>query len=156
MRSARKSAMFFVTCCWFGDIPGLVLYNGQYDSARGDYVCFGMRGGYPEFGFDVGSGPALIQGNKTLSLNQWNSIKLKRENSVGENFQLLWDFFFKLDIFIHFLNTSVKHRCTMRIFLFFVNFAVLFQRQKNKPLQKNRSRGVFVMPIFTNLEVVKN
>ncbi|XP_034337833.2 basement membrane-specific heparan sulfate proteoglycan core protein isoform X5 [Magallana gigas] len=62
---------------------GLVLYNGQYDSARGDYVCFGMRGGYPEFGFDVGSGPALIQGNKTLSLNQWNSIKLKRENSVG-------------------------------------------------------------------------
>lgn len=89
MRGARKSEMFFVTCCWFGDIPGLVLYNGQYDSARGDYVCFGMRGGYPEFGFDVGSGPALIQGNKTLSLNQWNSIKLKRENSVGENFQLI-------------------------------------------------------------------
>nr|XP_022341960.1 basement membrane-specific heparan sulfate proteoglycan core protein-like isoform X4 [Crassostrea virginica] len=62
---------------------GLVLYNGQYDSARGDYVCFGMRGGYPEFGFDVGSGPALIQGNRTLPLNQWNTIKLKRENSVG-------------------------------------------------------------------------
>ena len=64
---------------------GLVLYNGQYDSARGDYVCFGMRGGYPEFGFDVGSGPALIQGNRTLPLNQWNTIKLKRENSVGKS-----------------------------------------------------------------------
>lgn len=62
----------------------MVLYNGQYDSARGDYVCFGMRGGYPEFAFDVGSGPALIQGNRTLSLNKWNSIKLKRQNSVGE------------------------------------------------------------------------
>ncbi|XP_056009495.1 basement membrane-specific heparan sulfate proteoglycan core protein-like isoform X3 [Ostrea edulis] len=62
---------------------GMVLYNGQYDSARGDYVCFGMRGGYPEFAFDVGSGPALIQGNRTLSLNKWNSIKLKRQNSVG-------------------------------------------------------------------------
>ncbi|XP_062598285.1 basement membrane-specific heparan sulfate proteoglycan core protein-like, partial [Saccostrea cucullata] len=62
---------------------GLVLYNGQYDNARGDYVCLGMRGGYPEFTFDVGSGPALIQGNRTLPLNQWNTIKLKRENSVG-------------------------------------------------------------------------
>ncbi|KAK3104524.1 hypothetical protein FSP39_004009 [Pinctada imbricata] len=62
---------------------GLVLYNGQYDNANGDYVCFGMRQGYPEFHFDVGSGPAVIRGNQTLDLNQWHTVKLKRDRTQG-------------------------------------------------------------------------
>lgn len=126
--------MFFVICRWFGDIPGLVLYNGQYDSARGDYVCFGVRGGYPEFGFDVGSGPALIQGNKTLSLNQWNTIKLKRENSVGENLWLIWIFFFfwkMFSVLMHLYYIDVLNR----IFLqceFFCKFYSIFSKAENK------------------------
>ena len=28
---------------------GMLLYNGQYDRPSGDYVCFGMNNGIPEF-----------------------------------------------------------------------------------------------------------
>ncbi|XP_076086554.1 basement membrane-specific heparan sulfate proteoglycan core protein-like isoform X4 [Mytilus galloprovincialis] len=64
---------------------GLVLYNGNDDFQRGggDYVCFGLREGYPEFTFDVGSGPAIIQGNETLDLNQWHTVRLERNRKAG-------------------------------------------------------------------------
>ncbi|VDI13303.1 heparan sulfate proteoglycan 2 (perlecan) [Mytilus galloprovincialis] len=66
-------------------IDGLVLYNGNDDFQRGggDYVCFGLREGYPEFTFDVGSGPAIIKGNETLDLNQWHTVRLERNRKAG-------------------------------------------------------------------------
>ena len=66
-------------------ILGLVLYNGNEESGSGDYVCFGLREGYPEFSFDVGSGPAIIQANETLNLNQWHTVRLERNKKSGKN-----------------------------------------------------------------------
>ena len=63
---------------------GLVLYNGNEDTGKGDYVCFGLREGYPEFTFDVGSGPAIIQANETLKLNQWHTVRLERNRKTGK------------------------------------------------------------------------
>jgi coxsackievirus/adenovirus receptor len=64
-------------------VLGLVLYNGNEDTGKGDYVCFGLREGYPEFTFDVGSGPAIIQANETLKLNQWHTVRLERNRKTG-------------------------------------------------------------------------
>ncbi|XP_052285983.1 basement membrane-specific heparan sulfate proteoglycan core protein-like isoform X3 [Dreissena polymorpha] len=62
---------------------GMVLYNGQFEDGGGDFVCFGLNEGYPEFKFDVGSGPAIIRGNNTLGLNEWHTIKLTRNRKKG-------------------------------------------------------------------------
>ena len=65
---------------------GMVLYNGQFNDGGGDFVCFGLSEGYPEFRFDVGSGPAVIRGNKTLDLNQWHTVKLTRNRKKGKSY----------------------------------------------------------------------
>ena len=61
------------------------MYNGQYDDPNGDYVCMGLRQGYPEFHFDIGSGPTVIRGNQTLDMNQWHTVKLMRNRTQGRN-----------------------------------------------------------------------
>ncbi|KAK6966048.1 basement membrane-specific heparan sulfate proteoglycan core protein, partial [Biomphalaria glabrata] len=62
---------------------GLLLYNGQYPTAAGDFVCFGLQQQVPEFRFDVGSGPAIIRGNRSLELNKWHTVHLKRSKKNG-------------------------------------------------------------------------
>ncbi|KAK7494115.1 hypothetical protein BaRGS_00014588, partial [Batillaria attramentaria] len=62
---------------------GMLLYNGQYTEDRGDFVCFGLNGAYPEFRFDVGSGPAIIRGQNPLELNKWHTVHLKRQRKNG-------------------------------------------------------------------------
>ncbi|KAL3861185.1 hypothetical protein ACJMK2_007245 [Sinanodonta woodiana] len=62
---------------------GMVLYNGQTSSGAGDFVCFGLNEGYPEFRFDVGSGPAIIRGNNKLNMTQWHTVKLTRDRQKG-------------------------------------------------------------------------
>ena len=64
----------------------MVLYNGQFNDGGGDFVCFGLSEGYPEFRFDVGSGPAVIRGNRTLDLNQWHTVKLTRNRKKGKSY----------------------------------------------------------------------
>ncbi|XP_012944719.1 basement membrane-specific heparan sulfate proteoglycan core protein [Aplysia californica] len=62
---------------------GMVLYNGQYDTGNGDFMCFGLNGAYPEFRFDVGAGPAIIRGKEPLELNRWHTVHLKRQAQNG-------------------------------------------------------------------------
>ncbi|XP_060073482.1 basement membrane-specific heparan sulfate proteoglycan core protein-like [Ylistrum balloti] len=63
---------------------GLVIYNGQYDTGTtGDFVSFGLTEGYPEFRFDMGSGPAIIKGDRKLALDQSHTIKLTRNRRQG-------------------------------------------------------------------------
>ncbi|KAH9504451.1 Basement membrane-specific heparan sulfate proteoglycan core protein, partial [Bulinus truncatus] len=62
---------------------GLLLYNGQYVADSGDFVCFGLQQQVPEFRFDVGSGPAIIRGNRSLELNKWHTVHLKRNRRNG-------------------------------------------------------------------------
>lgn len=70
----------------FLPFQGLILYNGQ-ETDNGDFLCFGLRERYPEFRFNVGSGPAIIQGNQTLELDKWYTIQLKRDRREGEVFK---------------------------------------------------------------------
>lgn len=62
---------------------GMLLYNGQSSQGSGDFVCFGLSGAFPEFRFDVGSGPAIIRGQNQLELNKWHTVHLKRERTNG-------------------------------------------------------------------------
>jgi hypothetical protein len=68
---------------------GMLLYNGQYAGSpdgsdnRGDFLCFGLNNAYPEFRFDVGSGPAVIRGQLPLELNRWHTVHLKRASKNG-------------------------------------------------------------------------
>ncbi|XP_047486482.1 basement membrane-specific heparan sulfate proteoglycan core protein-like isoform X22 [Penaeus chinensis] len=63
---------------------GLILYNSQRESQEdGDFVSFGLSGGYAEFRFDVGSGPAVIKSRQPLALNKWHTVKLSRDRKKG-------------------------------------------------------------------------
>uniref|UniRef100_A0A1B6EDX6 Basement membrane-specific heparan sulfate proteoglycan core protein n=1 Tax=Clastoptera arizonana TaxID=38151 RepID=A0A1B6EDX6_9HEMI len=62
---------------------GLILYNAQYLGANGDFISFGIRNGYPEFRFDLGSGTAVISGNAPLTMDEWHTIKLSRSKKQG-------------------------------------------------------------------------
>ncbi|XP_059170575.1 basement membrane-specific heparan sulfate proteoglycan core protein-like [Physella acuta] len=62
---------------------GLLLYNGQYSTGSGDFVCFGLQDQHPIFKFDAGSGAATIKGEKPLTLNQWHTVQLKRHKKNG-------------------------------------------------------------------------
>ncbi|KAK2193775.1 hypothetical protein NP493_5g02050 [Ridgeia piscesae] len=62
---------------------GLILYNGEADDGRGDFLAFGMRDGRAEFKFDVGSGLANIR-SEPLALDTWHSIRLKRDLKDGK------------------------------------------------------------------------
>ncbi|XP_052832935.1 basement membrane-specific heparan sulfate proteoglycan core protein isoform X4 [Octopus bimaculoides] len=62
---------------------GLIMYEGQA-TENGDFMCLGLRGRYPEFRFNVGSGPAIIRGNQSLELNKWHTVRLKRDRKEGK------------------------------------------------------------------------
>ena len=62
---------------------GLILYNGQQAGGSGDFISFGINNGYPEFRFDVGSGPAVIRSDKPLELGKWHTVKLNRNRKDG-------------------------------------------------------------------------
>ena len=61
---------------------GLILYNGRQQSdqnpRKGDFMCFGIREGYPEFRYDLGSGVVEINAKKPLEVGKWHTIKLER------------------------------------------------------------------------------
>ncbi|XP_045130066.1 basement membrane-specific heparan sulfate proteoglycan core protein-like isoform X13 [Portunus trituberculatus] len=63
---------------------GLILYNSQRAGPdEGDFVAFGLIGGYPEFRFNIGAGPAIIRGTQPLEMNQWHTVKLSRNRKEG-------------------------------------------------------------------------
>lgn len=60
------------------------MYNGQQSDGGGDFVSFGLRNGYAEFKFDVGSGSALLRSERPLEVGQWHTVKLNRDRKAGE------------------------------------------------------------------------
>jgi hypothetical protein len=40
---------------------GLVLYNGYSTDRSGDFLSMALRGGYVEYRFNLGTGPAVIR-----------------------------------------------------------------------------------------------
>ncbi|XP_044579347.1 basement membrane-specific heparan sulfate proteoglycan core protein isoform X6 [Cotesia glomerata] len=57
---------------------GTILYNAESPDGTGDLVSLLLNDGYPEFRFDLGSGTATIRSNKSISLDEWHTIKLHR------------------------------------------------------------------------------
>ncbi|KAH8410993.1 hypothetical protein KR222_005642, partial [Zaprionus bogoriensis] len=55
---------------------GLILYSGP--EQRGDFIALYLHEGFVEFAFDLGSGPAVVRSEHSLSLGQWHTIKLSR------------------------------------------------------------------------------
>ena len=43
------------------DKDGLLLYNGYRSDRTGDYISLAMKGGYLEFRFNLGTGPAVLR-----------------------------------------------------------------------------------------------
>ena len=48
-----------------------------------DFVSFGLRNGYPEFRYDVGTGPAILLSTKPVALGQWHTVKIARDRKNG-------------------------------------------------------------------------
>ncbi|KAK2578017.1 hypothetical protein KPH14_008439 [Odynerus spinipes] len=57
---------------------GIILYNAESNRGNGDFILLSMVGGYPQFKFDLGSGPAVVSADKPISLGQWHTIKIQR------------------------------------------------------------------------------
>ncbi|EDO35294.1 predicted protein, partial [Nematostella vectensis] len=64
---------------------GIIIYNDQIENGTvGDYISFGMSDGFAEFRFDLGSaGPAIIRSHQQLTLYQWYTVVLTRQESEG-------------------------------------------------------------------------
>ena len=62
---------------------GMILYNGQQAGGSGDFISFGLNNGIPEFRFDVGAGPAIIRGERSIDMGKWHTIKLGRNKKDG-------------------------------------------------------------------------
>ncbi|XP_017794098.1 PREDICTED: basement membrane-specific heparan sulfate proteoglycan core protein isoform X2 [Habropoda laboriosa] len=62
---------------------GIILYNGESDRGNDDFILLSLVGGYPQFSFDLGSGPAIIRAEKPVTLSEWHTIKLQRNRKEG-------------------------------------------------------------------------
>ena len=57
--------------------------NGNGGQALNDFVSFGLKNGYPEFRFDVGTGPAILLSTKPITLGQWHTVRITRDRKNG-------------------------------------------------------------------------
>ncbi|BFG05280.1 pikachurin [Drosophila madeirensis] len=55
---------------------GLILYSGP--EQRGDFIALYLNDGFVEFAFDLGSGPAVVRSEYSISMGQWHTIKISR------------------------------------------------------------------------------
>ncbi|XP_067139289.1 agrin-like isoform X1 [Centruroides vittatus] len=62
---------------------GMILYNGQLSSGRGDFISVNLINGYVEFRYDLGSGIANISSSIPVTLNKWYVLKITRVRRRG-------------------------------------------------------------------------
>uniref|UniRef100_UPI00358F0C2B agrin isoform X2 n=1 Tax=Myxine glutinosa TaxID=7769 RepID=UPI00358F0C2B len=62
---------------------GLVFYNGQKSSGRGDFISLALAFGYLEFRYNLGKGTAVLRSPKTVSLNEWHTVVVSRTGRKG-------------------------------------------------------------------------
>ncbi|XP_017475143.1 PREDICTED: uncharacterized protein LOC108365595 isoform X1 [Rhagoletis zephyria] len=55
---------------------GLILYSGS--EKHGDFIALSLSGGFVEFVFDLGSGPAIVRSEYPLTIGQWHAVKVSR------------------------------------------------------------------------------
>ncbi|XP_053595303.1 agrin-like [Microplitis demolitor] len=62
---------------------GLLLYNGQLNNGRGDFISLNLANGKLEFKFNLGSGIANITSPDSVSLNTWHCVRISRLGREG-------------------------------------------------------------------------
>ncbi|KAK6622158.1 hypothetical protein RUM44_001965 [Polyplax serrata] len=62
---------------------GILVYNGQLQHGKGDFICISLHRGFVIFQFDLGSGPANITSSRVISVGTWHSIKVSRHDREG-------------------------------------------------------------------------
>ncbi|XP_054715534.1 agrin-like [Uloborus diversus] len=62
---------------------GIILYNGQTASGKGDYVSLAVKDGYVEFRYNLGSGEAILRSSQRLQLGRFHRITAKRYQRDG-------------------------------------------------------------------------
>ncbi|XP_024875337.1 basement membrane-specific heparan sulfate proteoglycan core protein-like isoform X2 [Temnothorax curvispinosus] len=62
---------------------GILLYNDESGQGNGDFIILSLNNGYPQFKFNLGSGPAIIRADKPVTLSEWHTIKIQRNRKEG-------------------------------------------------------------------------
>ncbi|XP_048504803.1 agrin-like isoform X3 [Athalia rosae] len=62
---------------------GLLLYNGQLNNGRGDFISLNLVQGKLEFRFNLGSGIANISSPDPVSLDTWHCVRISRLGREG-------------------------------------------------------------------------
>ncbi|XP_018405456.1 PREDICTED: basement membrane-specific heparan sulfate proteoglycan core protein-like [Cyphomyrmex costatus] len=62
---------------------GILLYNDESGHGDGDFIVLSLNNGYPQFKFNLGSGPAVIRADKPITLSEWHTIKIQRNRKEG-------------------------------------------------------------------------
>ena len=62
---------------------GLIFFNGQNNLGSGDFVSFGLQGGFPELRFNVGSGVTVIKAEKPIQVGEWHTGHIWRDRKNG-------------------------------------------------------------------------
>ncbi|GFY62708.1 hypothetical protein TNIN_474271, partial [Trichonephila inaurata madagascariensis] len=62
---------------------GIILYNGQTASGKGDYVSLAIKDGYVEFKYDLGSGVVVLRSSQKLQIGRFHRIIAKRYQRDG-------------------------------------------------------------------------
>ncbi|XP_076277738.1 agrin-like isoform X5 [Lasioglossum baleicum] len=62
---------------------GLLLYNGQLNNGRGDFISLNLIHGKLEFRFNLGSGIANITSPDTVTLDTWHCVRISRLGREG-------------------------------------------------------------------------
>nr|XP_026691463.1 agrin isoform X4 [Ciona intestinalis] len=63
---------------------GLIFYNGQKKSGKGDFVSLNLKNGFLEFKYNLGQGAANIRSANPVSLNEWHIVVLSRAMRTGD------------------------------------------------------------------------
>ncbi|XP_058793471.1 agrin-like isoform X2 [Phymastichus coffea] len=70
---------------WFltRSTEGLLLYNGQLNNGRGDFISLNLVQGKLQFRFNLGSGIANITSPDIVMLDTWHSVRISRLGREG-------------------------------------------------------------------------
>ncbi|KAM3182889.1 hypothetical protein ACTXT7_011447 [Hymenolepis weldensis] len=64
---------------------GLLIYSGFSFDKRGDFISISLMNSRVVVGFDLGSGPASMQSSQNVTLNYWQTVRVKR---MGRSFDV--------------------------------------------------------------------
>nr|XP_006818677.1 PREDICTED: basement membrane-specific heparan sulfate proteoglycan core protein-like [Saccoglossus kowalevskii] len=79
MRNIHLSVMFYARSL----TDGLILFNGQLYSGRGDFISLAIKDGVVELRYDSGSGTAIIRSNQNITMDTWHTIVATRKEQEG-------------------------------------------------------------------------